>query len=194
MATARKPDGALEAGPRVYLRHPAPDDEAAFLALNRASVRHHGAWFTAATTPEQYARKLERCRAESFEGLLVFRREDDAVIGEINFSQIVRGLFLSAYLDYQVGAPYAGRGYMGEALWLALRHAFITLGLHRLEANIQPGNERSIALVRRAGFTREGYSRRYLKLGGRWRDHERWALLREDWEALPKPWAGKDPA
>jgi len=108
------------------------------------------------------------------------------VIGEINLSQIVRGIFLSAYLDYQVGAPYARQGYMGEALRLALRHAFTTLGLHRLEANIQPENTASIALVRKIGFTQEGCSRRYLKIGGRWRDHERWAILREDWEPAPR--------
>ena len=64
-----------------------------------------------------------------------------------------------------------------------LRHAFDTLRLHRLEANIQPSNQASIALVRRAGFTREGFSRRYPKINGRWRDHERWAILREDWLA-----------
>ena len=62
-------------------------------------------------------------------------------------------------------------------------HAFGRLGLHRVEANIQPGNTPSLRLVRRAGFTREGFSRRYLKIGGRWRDHERWALLRESWVA-----------
>jgi ribosomal-protein-alanine N-acetyltransferase len=66
---------------------------------------------------------------------------------------------------------------------LVLRHIFIILKLHRVEANIQPGNAASLALVARAGFSREGYSRRYLKVGGRWRDHERWALLVEDWKA-----------
>lgn len=64
-----------------------------------------------------------------------------------------------------------------------LRYAFLELKLHRLEANIQPENVASIALVRRAGFVREGYSRRYLKICGRWRDHERWALIAEDWKA-----------
>ena len=63
-----------------------------------------------------------------------------------------------------------------------LRTAFRTLRLHRVEANIQPGNRASIALVERAGFRREGYSRRYLKIAGRWRDHERWALLAEEWQ------------
>ena len=78
-------------------------------------------------------------------------------------------------------APYARRGYMTEALALVLRRAFGPLRLHRVEANIQPGNRASIALVRRAGFRREGLSRRYLKIGGRWRDHERWALTVEEW-------------
>ena len=73
-------------------------------------------------------------------------------------------------------APFAGRGYMSEAMRLLVRHAFTTMKLHRLEANIQPGNQASIALVKRCGFEREGYSPRYLKIGGRWRDHERWAI------------------
>jgi ribosomal-protein-alanine N-acetyltransferase len=73
---------------------------------------------------------------------------------------------------------------MSAGLALVLRQAFRQLGLHRVEANIQPDNARSIALVRRLGFRREGFSPRYLKLGGRWRDHERWALLREEWRGL----------
>ena len=87
----------------------------------------------------------------------------------------------SAYLGYYAFVPHAGRGYMSEGLALALRWAFRELHLHRVEANIQPANEASRALVRRLGFRREGFSRQYLKIGGRWRDHERWALLAEDW-------------
>ena len=83
-------------------------------------------------------------------------------------------------MGYYIGAEYAGNGYMTEAVQLMLRHAFRDLKLHRVEANIQPGNLASIALVTRAGFIREGYSRRYLKICGRWRDHERWAILAED--------------
>jgi ribosomal-protein-alanine N-acetyltransferase len=109
------------------------------------------------------------------------RVEDRAVIGAMEISRIARGNFQSAYLGYSILPEYRRLGYMTEALQLGLRHAFRTLRLHRVEANVEPGNEASLALVRRAGFTREGFSRRYLKHGGRWRDHERWALLAEDW-------------
>ena len=126
---------------------------------------------------------MQRTRRPDFAGLLVRRIDDDAILGAIEISQVVRGAFRSAYLGYQVGAPYARQGYMTEALGLALAYAFGPVGLHRVEANIQPANVPSIALVRRLGFTREGYSRRYLKICGRWRDHERWALLVEDWRA-----------
>jgi [ribosomal protein S5]-alanine N-acetyltransferase len=71
---------------------------------------------------------------------------------------------------------------MTEALSLAIGQAFGDLGLHRLEANIQPGNAASLALARRLGFRREGFSPRYLCIAGRWRDHERWALLSDEWE------------
>jgi [ribosomal protein S5]-alanine N-acetyltransferase len=62
-----------------------------------------------------------------------------------------------------------------------LRHAFGKLGLHRVEANIVPVNKPSIRLVKGAGFRKEGLSKRYLKIAGKWQDHERWVMLREDW-------------
>ena len=103
------------------------------------------------------------------------------MLGVFDLSQIFHGNLQSAYLGYYAFAPHAGQGYMRDGLQLILQYAFKTLKLHRVESNIQPANARSIALVRGAGFSREGYSRRYLKIGGRWRDHERWAMLAEDW-------------
>lgn len=95
--------------------------------------------------------------------------------------EIVRGAFQGAYLGYYMFVPYAQKGYMHEGLSLVLTRAFRELALHRLEANIQPDNVASLRLVRGLGFRREGLSPRYLKIGGRWRDHERWALLAEEW-------------
>lgn len=110
------------------------------------------------------------------------RADTGDLVGLINISEIVRGAFRSGYLGYYVFAPYQRQGFMLPGLSAAIARAFRKHGLHRLEANIQPGNRASIALVKRLGFRREGFSPRYLKIGGRWRDHERWALTVEDWQ------------
>ena len=167
---------------RVLVRPPTPADREAYLAAMRASRKLHRPWL-APVTAEAFDALLSHVDDERYEPMLVCRREDGAIVGFINISQIVRGSFQSAYLGYGAVAGYAGEGYMREGLELVLARAFTELGLHRLEANIQPGNQASIALVRGAGFVREGFSERYLKIGGRWRDHERWAIRAEQWRA-----------
>jgi ribosomal-protein-alanine N-acetyltransferase len=99
------------------------------------------------------------------------------IVGVINLNEIVMGAFQSAYLGYYGMANFSRTGLMTDALRAAVGYAFNELGLHRLEANIQPDNLASIALVRRVGFKQEGFSPRYLRIDGEWRDHERWALL-----------------
>jgi [ribosomal protein S5]-alanine N-acetyltransferase len=127
---------------------------------------------------------VERCARDDVAGLLVCRAADGAVMGAITLSQIFYGPLQSAYMGYYIGAAYAGQGYMAEAVGLAFDHAFGALRLHRVEANIQPGNQASLALVRRLGLAHEGFSRRYLFIDGDWRDHERFAMLAEDWALL----------
>lgn len=167
-------------GGRVLLRHPAARDRDEFLERVRASRRLHGRWVSAPADVEAFAAWLKRTKGSDVESLLVCRRDDGAIAGVYNISQIFYGHFCSAYLGYYAFAPFGGRGYMREGLQLVLRHAFGPLGLHRLEANIQPANAQSIALVAGAGFHLEGLSPRYLKIAGRWRDHERWAILAEE--------------
>ncbi|ACI50978.1 GCN5-related N-acetyltransferase [Gluconacetobacter diazotrophicus PA1 5] len=113
-------------------------------------------------------------------GLLARHDFTGEIVGVFRFSQIVMGAFCSAYLGYYGMRAHARTGRMARALRLVLEYGFDELGLHRVEANIQPGNMASIALVRRAGFRREGFSPRYLKIDGAWRDHERWACLADD--------------
>jgi ribosomal-protein-alanine N-acetyltransferase len=152
-------------------------------------------WVQAPSTPARFAAYVSRFAGASSRriatashvGLIVCRRGDDALVGVFNLSEIVRGAFQSAYIGYYAFAPHAGRGYMAEGLELALRFAFRVMRLHRVEINIQPANARSLRLARRAGFTREGFSRRYVRIGGRWRDHERWALTLEDWRRQRAP-------
>jgi ribosomal-protein-alanine N-acetyltransferase len=177
----KRPDALLE-GRRVYIRRPRAEDRREVLALTHASIRLHRGLVSPPADDAAFDAYLERSSRPNVEGLLLFRAEDEALVGVFNLSEIVRGNFQSAYLGYYAGEPYAGRGYMTEGLRLVLRHAFECLKLHRIEANIQPSNAASIALARRAGFTREGFSRHYLKISGRWRDHERWALLAGDWK------------
>lgn len=173
--------GTQNGQPRVTLRTPAEADGGELIALNRASVALHQPWVAPPTTEEAFAAYLARCAREDVCGLLVCGAGDGAVMGAVTLSQIFYGPLQSAYMGYYIGAPFAGRGYMAEAVALALDHAFGPLQLHRVEANIQPGNAASLALVRRLGFAREGYSRRYLFIEGDWRDHERFAMLAEEW-------------
>lgn len=106
------------------------------------------------------------------------------IVGTFHISNIVRGHFQSAYLGYEAFAPHQGKGFMSQGLALLVSEAFGRLNLHRLEANIQPGNSASIALVARQGFVKEGYSKQYLRVGAKqWQDHERWAIINEHWEA-----------
>jgi [ribosomal protein S5]-alanine N-acetyltransferase len=176
----------LEVGPRVFLRRPTLRDEKAFIELVEKSRRLHRPWVTPPADSSSYRRYVGRNRREDFEGLLVCRLEDGAIAGLYELGQISRGDFQSAYVGYYANAAYQRQGYMTEGMELVIRYAFRTLKLHRLEANIQPGNKASVALVERCGFSKEGFSPRYLKIGGRWRDHERWAITVEAWRAARK--------
>jgi [ribosomal protein S5]-alanine N-acetyltransferase len=168
---------------RVILQPPTLADEQEFVAAMRASRALHRPWTQMPDSSERYAAYVERCGTDRFAGYLVRRREDGALAGVFNVNEIVRGRLQSGYLGYAAVAAMTGEGYMTEGLRLVMREAFTVLKLHRLEANVQPGNGASIELVRRCGFAREGFSPRYLKIGGRWCDHERWAMLAETWRA-----------
>jgi ribosomal-protein-alanine N-acetyltransferase len=186
-------------GKRVHLRPPRRRDEGEFLASALRSRALHRGYVQPPLTPDAFAAYLARYRRVADArhlAFLVVRSDDDALAGAVNFSEIVRGFFLSAYVGYYGFAGMAGRGYMTEGLALALDFAFRDAGLHRVEANVQPGNCRSLALVERVGFVREGYSRRYVKIGARWRDHVRLAMLAEDWPrrraALRRAYAARE--
>jgi len=175
---AKRP-AALEIGRRVFLCAPTARHRDEFVTLMKTSRRALRPWVVPPASRAAFDAYLRRSRRPTERAFLICRREDRAIAGVVNMSQIFHGNFRSAYLGYYAGAPFMGRGYMREGLRLVVRHAFGALGLHRLEANIQPKNRASIRLVKRAGFAREGFSPRYLKILGRWRDHERWAITAE---------------
>ena len=167
----------------VALRRPSIRDAEAFLSAVRRSRSLHKGMVSPPRDLDQFRRYTSALRRANRAGFLVVNDDPEALVGVINVSEIVRGPFQSAYLGYYAFRPLAGRGLMRAGMQRVLGHCFTELGLHRLEANIQPTNERSIALVKSLGFRLEGLSPRYLKVCGRWRDHERWALLAEEWHA-----------
>jgi ribosomal-protein-alanine N-acetyltransferase len=166
---------------RVLIRPVHASDAAELVAGNLASMALHEPWVSPCRDHASFLGYLTRCDGDRSLGFIARERESGRIVGVINLSEIVRGFFQSAYMGYYGMAGMNGRGLMGEAVGLVVTHAFRELGLHRLEANIQPGNEPSLALARGGGFRLEGFSPRYLLIGGRWRDHERWAITSEEW-------------
>ncbi|MEU5217632.1 GNAT family protein [Streptomyces sp. NPDC020807] len=185
----------LATGPRVGLRPFSPDDAEEFTARARESRELHRPWLFPPCTPEAYAVYAGALTGDPARaGFLVCEHEGPGVAGHgdggriagfVNINNIVRGAFRSGALGYGAFAHAAGRGLLGEALGLVMAYAFGPLELHRLEANIQPGNAASRALVRRAGFRLEGFSPAMLFVDGAWRDHERWAITAPDGPAAP---------
>ena len=147
------------------------------LAANQASKEYHAPW----ASPPLDTAGFEQWYGQMLTGpnlsFVIREATGKGIVGVVNISQIVWGVFRSAYLGYYGYAAFAGRGYMKEGLSLVVQRAFNDLRLHRLEANIQPDNVRSIGLVASLGFVKEGFSRSYLKIEGKWCDHERWAVV-----------------
>jgi [ribosomal protein S5]-alanine N-acetyltransferase len=178
-AEARSATGSGSTRPisRILLRSPLADDASAFVAAVRASRRLHHPWVYPPRTRDEFLQYLHRMEVPGQYAFVVCRRDGGALVGVVNLTNVILGAFRSGYLGYYAFSGHEGQGLMREGLQAVVRHAFRTLKLHRVEANIQPANAPSIALVRACGFACEGYSPRYLKIAGRWRDHERWALL-----------------
>jgi len=165
----------------VFLREPQREDEADFVSAMQRSQHLHQRWIEAPLTSDAFQNYLRRSQQTNCKSFLVRLLPSQDLVGVFNMSEIVRGFFQSAYLGFYAVADYAGKGYMSTGLKLVLQATFTELNLHRLEANIQPENHASIQLVANNGFRYEGFSPRYLKVNGEWRDHERWAITIEDW-------------
>ncbi|MGI4861243.1 MAG: GNAT family N-acetyltransferase [Janthinobacterium lividum] len=165
--------------PVVHISRVVRNDASELIAANLASHAYHAPWVTTFTDQAGFDAWFARGLTGANVGLIVRDAESQRIAGVVNLSEIVAGGFQSAYMGYYGVSSFSRTGRMTEAVRAAAAYAFDELGLHRLEANIQPGNVASIALVRRVGFQHEGFSPRYLRIDGEWRDHERWALLND---------------
>jgi [ribosomal protein S5]-alanine N-acetyltransferase len=166
---------------RVFIRNPTEEDCQELLSLRQRSKDFHFPWVFLSLNEKDCKNYINRCQNDDYQSLLICHLSSNKIIGVVNFSQIFYGMFQNAYLSYYVDVDFAGQGLMFEGVHLAIDYAFYNLELHRIEANIQPENKASISLVKRLGFTQEGFSQKYLQINGEWRDHERWALTVENW-------------
>jgi ribosomal-protein-alanine N-acetyltransferase len=184
-------DIRLERG-RVYLRVPVPRDWRAWSALRTESQAFLAAWEPTwaydALSRGAFRRRLRMYKTEMRQGVtysfLIFRAADDVLLGGITLSNLRRGVAQTATLGYWIGAPHARQGYMSEALAAAIEFAFRRLGLHRVEAACLPANEASRRLLLKCGFREEGYAREYLRINGRWQDHQLFAILRGEFTPI----------
>ena len=170
--------------PAISLHRPTPADEERFLRAAEASAELHSPWYWSPRTPREYRDYLARCATDAHDAFLIVDDESGELAGTVTVGNIVRRNFLSAHLGYAAFSPHEGKGLMESGMAAVIDEAFGNLGLHRLEANVQPANERSTALVRKLGFRLEGHSPRYLIVDGDWRDHDRWAILKEEWRLI----------
>jgi [ribosomal protein S5]-alanine N-acetyltransferase len=166
---------------RAFLSQPTADGESEFLAAVQRSEDLHRPWVFPPRTQEEYAAYLERIRSGNTIGFFVRRKSDNQLAGVVNVSEPVMRGFQSGYLGFYAFAGMERQGLMTEGLALVLDTAFNQIVFHRLEANVQPANLASGALVSRLGFRKEGFSPRYLMIDGAWRDHDRWAILSDEW-------------
>jgi len=181
-------------GERVWVASATNDDANAYVLASERSRRRLSEW----NPVDAYGLPgLIRAASRYHRTLLVHAREPEGehdLVGKVNVSNIVLGRAMTGTLGYDAFDPYAGRGLFGEGLRLVVDLAFARedagLGLHRLEANVQPGNVRSGTVLRGVGFRREGHSPAYLLMpdasgSDAWRDHDRYALTWAEWPAAP---------
>lgn len=115
--------------------------------------------------------------------LIIPKLPTKRVIGIINFNQIYRGVFHACYVGYGLDHREEGKGLMTEALSAAIAYIFQERNFHRVMAAYMPQNEKSGAVLKRLGFSVEGYARDYLQIDGKWQDHILTALINTKWKA-----------
>lgn len=152
-------------------------DATEFLQLAKENKEFHRPWIYVPSNKKMFAAYVEEMWTSEDKAYLVQRLDNKAFVGVIELRDIFLGDFRNAYACWYAFAGQTGQGYMRAALPVVIDIAFSKLKLHRLEANIQPENIQSINLAHACGFKREGYSPKFLRKNGEWRDHERWAMI-----------------
>lgn len=175
-------------GKGVFMRMPVASDFPEWASLRENSRDFLTPWepiwppddLTRAAFRRRLRRYAEDQRSDQAYAFLIFRSEDNTLVGGLTLANIRRGVAQAGSIGYWIGQPYANRGYMSAAVRALVPFCFGSLRLHRLEAACIPTNKPSIALLEKCGFQREGYARGYLCINGAWQDHLLYARLKGD--------------
>ncbi len=124
---------------------------------------------------------LEEFHTDQSLKLFVFERQTNTIIGIVNFNNIVRRVAQYCNIGYSLAEDKQGFGFMEEALKYAIKHSFEVMNLHRVMANYMPHNVRSGKVLKKLGFTAEGFARNYLYINGAWEDHVLTSLTNDNW-------------
>jgi [ribosomal protein S5]-alanine N-acetyltransferase len=189
-----RPAAPILKGQSVTLRLPVNGDFAEWAALRHESRKFLQPWEPRWAHDEleraAWRQRLRRYRDEHAQGsgiaFFIFEAEGGALAGGISIGHIRHGVAQNGQIGYWMGERFAGRGLMREALSLIISYGFDTLHMHRLEAACIPANERSVRLLEKAGFRREGLLRSYLRIDGVWQDHLLYALIAGEQPATAK--------
>ena len=163
--------------PSIALRHLNFSDEAEFLANSAESKYLHKSLVIVPTTKKQFKNYVEEMNSDANKAFAVVNLHSSEIVGVVELRDIFMFDFKNSYITYYAFHKHLRKGFMKLGVLQAIAIAFKKLKLHRLEANIQPENKASIALAKSCGFKKEGFSPKFIKKGGKWKDHERWALL-----------------
>jgi len=173
---------------RDLILRPLKEEEAPllkdYLIRNRAFMKqwvpqHKKDYISLESITEMIRRENEATAQQSALILYIFKKGENKVIGCVKLNNIVYGVFLSCFAGYMLDKDELNKGYMTQALKKAVSIAFEELKLHRIEANIMPRNCASKRVVEKLGFVFEGTASKYLKINGRWEDHNHYVLLNE---------------
>ena len=166
-----------KSGATLGLRKIKLSDATEFLRLAKENKEYHRPWIAVPSNKKSFQAYVEEMWTSEDKAYLVQREDNNAFVGVIELRDIFLGDFRNAYACWYAFASQSGQGYMRAALQAVIEIAFGKLHLHRLEANIQPENTQSLYLAKACGFNLEGYSPKFLRKNGEWRDHERWAMI-----------------
>jgi ribosomal-protein-alanine N-acetyltransferase len=176
---------------RLVLRPPCTGDVAEVRRLLRGNHEHLKPWNPAPSVGEDPSsitevsktvlrQRRDWKRGASFVFMVAERERPERFIGKIALSGIMRGGMFGAYLGYWMAEDHQGKGFVTEAIAAVLDFGFGPAGLHRIQAAIMPRNERSLRVIEKLAFRREGYAERYLQIAGKWEDHILFARTREE--------------